>query len=193
MSETQIKVDIGQALARTRTLMFLDKAAKKQATDWLTVLVRSTKRAAQNMKKSWNKTGHMADNVGMSISPDGKTMAAGTGIGGMKNVVYASVQDNLFKQEIKPKGKYLAIPFKGIYGTPRNFPNTFVRRARSGNLIMMQKIKGEKPINLFTLVRSVNITGTGWFTLTKDRLMPELADAMSEEMILTRAVIMAGK
>ena len=195
MSEPAVKIDISQALARTRVLMFLDKASKKQATDWLTILVRSAKRAAQNMKKSGRHTGFMANNVGMYVSPDGKTLGAGTGVGGAKNVVYAAIQDGTSPQgqTIKPKGKYLTIPFKGVLGKPANFANTFVFRAKSGNLIMAQKIAGEEFKPLFTLVKQVTIPKSGWFTDTINRLLPELHDAMSEEKVLTRAVIMAGK
>lgn len=85
-------------------------------------------------------------------------------------VPYARMQEKGSKPGgLKPKkGKYLAIPIgkaktkRGVgRGTPREFPNTFVKKSKKGNLIIFQKksFKKKKPEiePLFVLKKSVKI------------------------------------
>lgn len=185
-----ITVDMSGALKKTQVLLQLGRASKKQATLWSSATVKKLMRSAKNMKSSGRGTGFMSNNIGQSISDDGRKILIGTGVHGTKNVIYANIQDTggLIKAK---KAKYLTIPFPGIKGVARNFSNTFFLKSKAGNLILAQALGGKiKP--LFLLRKSVMIPRSGWFTDVVERALPELSTMMTEEAILKKAEGMAG-
>lgn len=94
------------------------------------------------------------------------TARTATGVEGTvgTNVPYARIHE--YGGEITPKkGQYLTIPLAaaltgaGVLRKPaRDWPDTFVMRSKAGNLLIMQKRKGDDMIPLFVLKKRVNIS-----------------------------------
>lgn len=90
----------------------------------------------------------------------GKTLAELNGIY-FSDSVYARIHEE--GGLIRPtRSRYLAIPLDAVKtpsgvprGSPRDFPNTFIRR-KGGSLLIMQT-QGERAVPLFALVSSVTI------------------------------------
>ena len=86
------------------------------------------------------------------VTPTGVEGEVGT------NVVYAAIHE--FGGTIRPKtSQYLAIPAKGVKGSPRDFADTFVRESKtgSGNKVILQGDGSGGVKLLFTLVDEVTI------------------------------------
>lgn len=87
-------------------------------------------------------------------------------------LVYSRIQNR--GGVIRPtRGRYLAVPLPTLTVSerrtkgPRDFPNTFVRRGRSGRLIVFQKLSRGSIRPLFVLVESVKITARPYLTWTR--------------------------
>ncbi|MFA5284162.1 MAG: hypothetical protein WC347_01065 [Smithellaceae bacterium] len=187
-----ITVDVSGAIKKTKTLLNIQKAAKKQVTEWSSESVKIAKRAASNLKKTKPKSGDMARNIGMAIRIDsaGYEIHIGTGVGGTKTVKYAKIQDE--GGIIKAKGKYLTIPFEGVQGSARNFPDSFVIKSKAGTLLIVER-KGKQGFRpLFTLKKQVTIPSTQWFSWNMDQRVPILNEAMKPEAVYEKAKQMAG-
>ena len=93
-------------------------------------------------------------------------------------LVYSRIQNRGSKDlpggVIRPtRGKYLAIPLSTLTVSerrtkgPRDFPNTFLRRGKSGRWIVWQKLSRGSIRPLFVLVESVKITARPYLTWTR--------------------------
>jgi hypothetical protein len=105
-----------EGLAKTQALKDLPRAHKKILTEWLTGIVRLSKKEAQAMQKSKNhggkKTGQLANNIGMEVTAgdDSFSGVVGTGVGGTESVQYAMIQDKggLTRPEVTDKMRRFA-------------------------------------------------------------------------------------
>jgi phage gpG-like protein len=97
------------------------------------------------------------------------------------NVVYAAIHE--FGGIIRPKrAKFLAIPFPGVKGSPRDYKNTFVH-----NGIIFQgwqsakgNVGGIEP--LFSLKRQVVIPKRPYMSTGLEMSIPEIKSIANEEM-----------
>jgi hypothetical protein len=170
-----------EGLAKQNAMRNIPRAHKKILTDWLTGVARLAKRNAGAMQKSWRKTGHLANNIGIDVQGSDDTFwgLVGTGVKGAKSVKYARIQDK--GGTITAKGKYLAIPFKGVTERPRDVSDTFVAKSKGGCLIIFQRLGKGKIKPMFALKRSVNIPAANWFTNAIDTNKPLLDEMMKPE------------
>jgi len=87
-------------------------------------------------------------------------------------LVYSRIQNR--GGVIRPtRGRYLAVPLPTLTVSerrtkgPRDFPNTFIWRGRSGRPIVFQKLSRGSIRPLFVLVESVKITARPYLTWTR--------------------------
>lgn len=122
------------------------------------------------------RSGHLAQSIESSVYQDGEgviTARIGSGVRSGFRMPYTEVHET--GGVITPKKvKYLTIPLKAALsssGVPRKnsareWPNTFVRRTKSGALIMFQKTGKKTLVPLYILKRSVNIPGRQYMSRT---------------------------
>lgn len=109
------------------------------------------------------RSGALIDAITNSVKVQGDTFNTVEGSIGAPGLVYGGIQE--FGGTITPKkGKYLAIPLKAalnpngtpIMKGPRDWPNTFCKMSKAGNLIIFQK-RGTNIVPLYVLKTSVVI------------------------------------
>jgi hypothetical protein len=90
---------------------------------------------------------------------------------------------------IKPKGKYLAIPFPGVKGKPRDYTNTFFCRTKAGNLIIAQSSSGRRKAStgfdikpLFLLKTSVRMPARPFLRRALEASIPIIYKIAEEEI-----------
>lgn len=137
------------------------------------------------------RTGALRASFGMQVQASGQDVTARIGYilpqgqrgGAGDPLVYARIHEgwpnNRAATVIRPRhGQYLAIPLEGALtpagvarGRPRDFPDTFVRRASSGRLVILQKA-GNGIVPLFLLVREVSVPARPALRPTMARFLP---------------------
>jgi len=187
-----IRIDKDGAEAKIRMGKTIPDAAKYQLASWgirTEQLLKLNARAKLRKGRSRRGgiTGNLWRNIGhklhSTLSGKAHVLQVGTGIGSIKKVPYARIQDE--GGTIHAKGKKLTIPFPGVRGTAREQTGKIGwLKSKRGNTIMI-KVTGKggfKP--LFTLVDSVTIPETRWFSDVFDRQEPVLHRMMEERELL---------
>jgi len=99
-------------------------------------------------------------------------------------VPYALIQE--LGGTVTPKRRdWLAIPFRGVKGFPREYQNTFFAKSKRGNLILFQK-RGKDKEPLFAMKKEAKIPASKWFSSVMDKQKEKLATMLSENNILAR-------
>lgn len=120
----------------------------------MTLLVKAA--AAANIKRNFKGVGTLAASLGHKV-----LKLAGLAVTGVvgSNLAYAAIHE--FGGTIEPKNvKWLTIPFEGIKGRARDYPDTFFewqKGAEGQRLILFQRNAGGKPTPLFVLVKRVEV------------------------------------
>ena len=140
------------------------------------------------------RTGTLNEAILNSVEVTGSTFLDMEGSIGAPGIPYASIQET--GGTIKAKsGKMLAIPLPAAMTTdgvsmlrsPRDWPNTFVRKSKAGNLIIFMKL-GDRIVPLYVLKPSVTIparlgmqatleAGAGYFV---DRAIDSMVKAVTQ-------------
>lgn len=179
-----IKIDTKGAEAKIKTAKKLPKAVRYQFNKWgsrfKVYLVRAI--SGRILK---TRTGFLRRNISYKITETATSqkMQIGTGIPPTKRVKYARILEK--GGQIKAKRvKYLTIPFPGVKGRARNFPDTFVLRSKKGNLIIAERrgATGFRP--LFLLKPSVMIPEFKWFSIPLKEKTPLLKQYMRKKELL---------
>ena len=128
--------------------------AWKALSGW-TLRVRAKERSHALGGKILQASGALRQSIGNVNEKTWTTFRYGT------NLAYARLQNygtaGLPGGVLKPKtGKYLALPFPGVKGSPRDYENTFVLTTSKSKTIW-QKMDGGKSHPLFLLKKSVVI------------------------------------
>lgn len=130
------------------------------------------------------RTGHLH----RSITYEGPKRRGRKIIGAVgTNIPYGPSHE--FGATIRPKtAKFLTIPLPAAKtaagagrGRARDFPNTFVRRSKAGNLILFQKI-GKRIIPLFVLKKMVKIPKRPWLKPGVTKSVPRIVKAISRRI-----------
>jgi phage gpG-like protein len=135
------------------------------------------------------RTGRLRSSIAGVIikTNDELTAIIGSGVRQGNRISYANIHE--VGGVIRPKrGKYLAIPLKGALTSSgsqlrggamsaRDFPNTFIRRGKSGNPIIFQK-RGKGVIPLFVLKKSVTIPARRYMARTVAIVKPKAEKIM---------------
>ncbi len=114
----------------------------------------------------------------------------GSGIFGRKPVKYARIHEK--GGRIRAKKKFLTIPFPGVKGLARNFPDSFIIKSKKGNLLIVEKRgkQGFKP--LFSLKKEVNIPARYWLSKSIKEMTPELIRSLRPAEIIRVMEKMGG-
>ena len=183
----RIKADFSEAKKDIAALSKLDSDFQKRMEEWKNESVRQLKFRARGMRKSyWRKSGHLALSTNGRVlrTPTGLRIILGSGVFAPE-VPYALLQED--GGTITPKKRdWLAIPFRGVKGFPREYRDTFFAFSKNKNLILFQKLgkHGKRP--LFALKKEVNIPASKWFSSVMDKQKEKLAALLSENNILAR-------
>ena len=186
-----IRIEKKGAEAKIKMGKTIPDATRYQLGSWGTRTEQLLKlNARAKLRKGRSRRGGITGNLWRSIghklrstlSGKAHVLSVGTGIGTMKKVPYAKIQDK--GGTIHAKGKKLTIPFPGVRGTAREQTGKIIwLKSKRGNTIMAKKTgKGFKP--LFTLVDSVTIPETRWFSDVIDRQEIVLHRMMREKELL---------
>lgn len=188
MEGLNISVDISGALDKNAVIRAMPKAVRYQMTKWGGETLKHIKRGIMGVRLHTG-TGHLQRNVGLFVG-DG-ILELGTHVGGTGEVVYGRILNEGGKIMAK-KAKYLTIPFPGVKGYVRNFPDTFVIKSKAGNLVIVQKDKYGRLKPLFLLRKEVTIPAFHWLTASVEDRRRDLDNAMSEQAVFDAAVRMKG-
>jgi len=143
------------------------------------------------------RTGRLWGSIGSRVIDDGRNLLGLVGSGvrqGTARVKYANIHITGGTIKAKP-GKFLTIPtrhaltasgsqLKGGAMSARDFKNTFIRKSKTGTLIIFQKNRNGI-IPLFILKRSVRIPKRDYIGATSQRVqreMPGIFQASVERM-----------
>ena len=183
----KVKADLKEAKDAMARLGRLTPELEKQLDNWKNESVRELKYQARGMRKTvWRKTGALAKSIGGKKirNTSGINIIVGSGVFAPE-VPYALLQED--GGTITPKKRdWLAIPFRGVKGFPREYRDTFFAFSKNKNLILFQKLgkHGKRP--LFALKKEVNIPASKWFSSVMDKQKEKLAVMLSENNILAR-------
>lgn len=124
------------------------------------MLVANTAKAKYLSGPRPDKLGVVTGRLRGSIATPRPTMDVKGNIEGKvgTSVVYAAIHE--YGGTIVPKNaSYLAVPFTGVKGSPRDYNNTFVKRSQSNttNLVVFQDQGGGNTRPIFTLTPQVTI------------------------------------
>lgn len=170
MSEIKIKVNKADILKIRKTLNGLSPVDR--ATIVYKSIQKSTHETEGRMKVNVSgsilnrRTGRLATSIGSKTFIDGAGVkgVVGSGVRFGARVNYADILETGGTIHAKP-GKWLTVPLKAAktkagttrYPEARDYPNTFLKKSRAGNLIIFQKIGKTAIRPLFVLKKSVNI------------------------------------
>lgn len=124
------------------------------------------------------RSGHLAQSIESSVYQDGEgviTARIGSGVRSGFRMPYTEIHET--GGVITPRRvKYLTIPLAAALspsGVPRkrsaaDWPNTFVRRTKSGALIIFQRTGKKTSVPLYVLKRSVNVPARRYMSRTLD-------------------------
>jgi hypothetical protein len=145
------------------------------------------------------RTGALRASFGMEVQQSGTPVSARIGYilpqvnrGGGDPLVYARIHEGWpegrASTTVVPRtSKFLAIPLQAAKtpagvprGRPRDFPNTFIRRSRQGNLLIFQKTGKTTIIPLFVLKSEVVIPARPALRKTMHRFTPVIVDALGK-------------
>lgn len=171
---SEVKVDITRALHKTQIMLLLDRAAKKQATTWASMMIQRLQTSALNLLQKGGKSpGNLRRSIGMSVSSDGREIMLGTGVKGTKSTVYASIQDEggVTHPKVTPKMKRF---MWAMYADTGDEKYKWMALTKRGIFV-------------------VKIPATHWFTGPLQRELPALQHYMSPEEIYKKAEELAGK
>lgn len=182
----RIKADFSEAKKEMAALSKLSPELEKQLDNWKNESVRELKYQARRMNKAdWRKTGNLARSIGgkKGRTATGLNVVVGSGVFAPE-VPYALIQE--LGGTVTPKRRdWLAIPFRGIKGFPREYQDTFFAHSKRGNLILFQKQgKGKKP--LFAMKKEAKVPASRWFSSVIGKQREKLAAMLSENNILAR-------
>lgn len=182
----RIKADFSEAKKDIAALSKLDSDFQKRMEEWKNESVRQLKFRARGMRKSyWRKSGHLALSTNGRVlrTPTGLRIILGSGVFAPE-VPYAVIQEE--GGTVTPKRRqWLAIPFEGVKGFPREYNDTFFAMSKRGNLIMFQK-RGKDKEPLFAMKKQAKIPASKWFSSVMDKQKEKLAIMLSENNILAR-------
>ena len=136
------------------------------------------------------RTGNLARSIQWRTveSKNGISLFVGSGVLTGGRVPYANILET--GGVIRPKrAKWLTIPLRGALTkagatknpSARDFPNTFIKKSKSGNLIIFQKAKGGI-IPLFVLKKSVTIPEKAYLSKTLETMKPRIFSIMDETL-----------
>jgi len=141
--------------------------------------------AAQTLSK---RSGALVDSIIKSVTVSGETFDTIQGTIGA-GVPYAAIQE--FGGTINAKNrKYLCIPLPAalngqglpLKSSPRDWPNTFVKQSKAGNLLIFQK-RGTSIVPLYVLKTSVQIPPRLGLKKTLDAGLPYFVERAMDRMV----------
>jgi hypothetical protein len=182
----KIRADFSEAKKDIEALSKLSPELEKELDNWKNESVRELKYQARRMNKAdWRKTGALAKSIGgkKSRTAAGLNVVVGSGVFAPE-VPYALIQE--LGGTVTPKRRdWLAIPFRGVKGFPREYQDTFFAKSKRGNLILFQK-RGKDKEPLFAMKKEAKIPASKWFSSVMDKQKEKLAAMLSENNILAR-------
>jgi len=159
----EIKIDVTGAIKKTKTLLNLSKATKYQLTAWGSDFVKYLKQTAIKGRyvgkyKGGVRTGQLGRSIKFIVGIFGNLFKLEVGSWGTK---YAHILEK--GGIIRPiRKQYLTIPFPGVKGWARNYPNAFVIKSKRGNLLIVER-KGKTGLKpLYALKKQVKIPAFRW-------------------------------
>lgn len=137
------------------------------------------------------RSGRLSNSIGFIVRGEGADLKAeiGSGVRNGKRVVYANILETGGKI-VPKKSQYLTIPLpgaltaSGVARKPnaRSWKNTFVARAKSGNLVIFQNQTKGKVLPLYVLKKSVTIKPKLWMSKTVIQNQAKVLDIMKREI-----------
>lgn len=135
------------------------------------------------------RTGTLAKSIQWRVIKSNAGLAAfiGANVLSGRRVPYANILETGGTIKAR-RSKYLTVPLPAALtkaGTTkqpeaRDFKNTFVKKARSGKLIIFQKVgKRGKIVPLFVLLKSVKIRPFRYLSTTLDQVKPRIFQIMN--------------
>lgn len=191
----KVQVDMQGQMKKSAAIRKIPRAFRYNATSWASKTVRYIKQELRGGAYFKRAPKEIDQRLGMKVQVQGAERAEiliGTGhYIGRQEVVYADIQERggwIFPR----KAKALTIPFPGVKGVARNYPNSFIMRTKAGNSIIAMKTGKRGRIRpLFLLAKSVRLPARHWFTRPIAERMPDLDRAMSPEGVWATAAQMA--
>lgn len=187
--EARLTLDVSGALRKNNTIRAFPGAVKYVLTKWGGETLKHIKRGLAGPRLN-TRSGHLKRNVGMNVG-EGQ-LDLGTKVGNTGEVVYARILERGGAIRAK-KAKYLTIPFPGVKGLARNFPDSFVIKSKSGALLIVQKDGKGRLKPLFLLKKEVKIPAFNWLSGSVADRRAELDRAVDEKNILNTAARMAER
>ncbi len=137
------------------------------------------------------RSGQLVSTIRSSVKVSGN-FSRGDGVVGQigSPLIYASTHE--FSATITPKSKrWLTVPLpaalnaNGTMKLPkaRDYPNTFIRKSRKGNLLIFQKRGRRRIVPLFVLKDKVKIPARLNLGATLRQGLPELGDAITLDIL----------
>jgi hypothetical protein len=177
----EVVSEITGAKVKLSRLAGMDWYFRKKMSVWRATTIEHIKRQASGPLIG-TRTGHLKRNIGAKlVNDEGKPgMVIGTGEQiGKQPVIYASIQEE--GGVIKAKsGKALTIPFPGVTGRIRNYPDGFFIKSKLGNTIFVHKV-GEKIVPLFSLRKQVTIPARHWLSIPINQRIPLLNEVFQAQ------------
>jgi len=137
-----------------------------------------------------SRTGRLSNSIGSRVQTTSVGVQAiiGSGVGRGERVPYAGIHET--GGTIRPKNsKYLTIPLKAAKtaggaprGKARDFSNTFVLKAKSGQLLIVQKTGKDSLTPLFVLKKSVKVPASRYMSKTLAAKRVRIVDIICKTM-----------
>jgi len=177
----RMTIDTKQYHKRSAKYRNMDRAIIFQLTRWGGQTIKKIKMNIRSIFRI--RTGHLWRNVAYMVNPTNPSVTIGSGVPPAKEVKYAHIQEK--GGTVRAKNvKYLTIPFPGVKGRARNFPDSFVLKSKAGNLIIAER-KGKSGIRpLFTLKKEVTLPAQHWLSDSINEMSPLLYKLLSPAELL---------
>jgi len=181
----RIKADFKEAKAEMEKLSRLTPELERRLDNWKNESVRELKQRAKAMRKvEWRKTGKLATSISGKRTRTAKGIQVIVGSGVFSpEVPYSVIQEK--GGTVRPKrAKFLAVPFEGVKGFPREYHDTFFAKSKRGNLILFQKHGRGGMQPLFSMKKQVKVPASKWFSSTMEKQRQKLEAMLGEKVIL---------
>ena len=182
--------DFSGAKEKMEAMKRFPKTSLYLLTKWASDTIKAIKTAG--IFKS-HPSGEIMRNIGLQEKGgEIPQVIIGTGVGHAKEVKYARIQEE--GGTIKPKGHpFLTIPFPGVRGIARNYPNAFLATTAGGQWLLAEP-KGKTGIRpLFLLRREVTLPATHWFSKPVKARLPILNEMLAPENLWQMSKLLGQK
>jgi hypothetical protein len=198
-AKINITADFSGQMRKSAVVRNLPRAFFKNAESWASETVLFIKKSYKGGSVFRRPPKEFDLRLGMKVNKTGADSAeilVGTGdYVGKPPVIYARIHEE--GGTIRPtKARALAIPFPGVTGSPRQYPEAFILPKMKGFTIGIIALAKEgkrstKIIPLFLLRKQVTLPARRWFSTPIAARRPELDRAISTDGVWARAAAMA--